>query len=67
MNSEKGVVSFGSNSLKLSMLFDMNSEKVLIIVGSNCLKVWVLFHFFNYIFYYCILLVFTHLDFLIKK
>ena len=45
------VVSFGTNSLKLSILFDMKSEKVFAIVGNNCLKVWILLYLFCQMFY----------------
>ena len=35
----KSVVWFGSNSMQVSVLFDLKSEKVSRVVGSNFLKV----------------------------
>ena len=38
----KCVVLFGSNSMKVFILFDMKSEKLFPVVCSNCMKVWTL-------------------------
>ena len=68
MNSEKVcTVSFGSDSLKLSILFDMKSEKVFTIVDSNCLKVNTFLSFWSNILLLYALKVFMHLSFEIKK
>ena len=48
---EKCVTLFWSNSMKVSVLFDMRSEKVFSIVSSNCLKVRILFNLFRQFFF----------------
>ena len=64
---KKCAVSFGSDSLKLSILFDMKSEKVFTIVDSNCLKVNTYLSFWSNVLLPYTLKVFMHLSFEVKK